>query len=764
MSDPSANASDDGPRRTADRSNGRTKPSLRRKLLFGLVTTIGFFALLELTLAVFQVELASEESDPFVGFSGQSRLFTESETSSGESVLMTAENRLSWFNRQAFVRDKPASAYRIFCLGGSTTYGRPYDDRTSFAGFLRAFLPEMDPSRQWEVINAGGISYASYRIEVLVRELVEYQPDLLVIYAGHNEFLEDQTYSSIMDTPEPVRRAIGLARWSRTFSLMQRLLRSTPKPQDGQTLPDEVDAILDRAVGPGAYHRDDPWHERVLSQFRATLERIVNVATDAEVEVVFVVPASNLRDCAPFKSEHREDMTNEELNEFLARFRSGEALLREGKPGEALNELNRALELDPRYADAHFMRGRALLETGDAAAAREAFVRAREEDVCPLRAFSSIQQTVRDVATERKIPVIDFASIVDSESEDGIPGEDWFLDHVHPTIGGNERVARELANELVEMKIVRPQPSWTSDAYQQVAQRVKDQIDEREHATALRNLAKVLNWAGKVDEADRLALKAAALLPDDGETLRMTGYAKLRLNQVDEAKQCFEAALRILPDDVRALSGLGDVYSLLGQHEAARDCFSRAIAIDPKSAPALFNFGNELRNLGQHEEAIAAYRRAISVAPDQPDTYKNLGLVLFAEGDIEGGVGCFEKALALEEHVPQRHADLGFALIDAGEQGRAEAEFRAALAIDPSFVTAFFGLAFLSEQKGDLARADELIQEALRIAPDDVNLHFVLAQYALQQGDTAKAKEELDTILKLDPGHANAQQLRATIE
>jgi tetratricopeptide (TPR) repeat protein len=764
MSDPSANASDDVQKRTSDQSKRRTKPSLRRKLLFGLVTTLGFFALLELTLMVFQVELASEESDPFVGFSGQSRLFTESENPSGEPVLVTAENRLTWFNRQAFLRDKPSNAYRIFCLGGSTTYGRPYDDRTSFAGFLRAFLPEMDPSRQWEVINAGGISYASYRIEVLVRELVEYQPDLLVIYTGHNEFLEDQTYSSIIDTPEPVRRAIGLARWSRTFSLMQQLAQGNPEPQDGKTLPDEVDAILDRAVGPDAYHRDDPWHERVLSQFQATLERIVDIATDAEVEIVFVVPASNLRDCAPFKSEHRQGLTNEELQEFLAEVRAGEEALRGGDPEEALDRLDRALEIDSRYAGAHFLRGRALLEEGDAAAARGAFIRAREEDICPLRAFASIQQIVRDVAEERGIPLIDFASIVDRESEHGIPGEDWFLDHVHPTIGGNERVAREMADELVEMRIVRPQTSWTPDVFQRIAQQVRGQIDEREHATALRNLAKVLNWAGKVDEADRLALKAGGLLPDDAEAHQMTGFAKLRLNQIAEAKRCFEAALRIQPDNARALSGLGDVYARLGQSEAARDCFSRAIAIDPKSAPALFNLGNALRDLGQFEEAKAAYRQALSVAPDQPDTYKNLGLVLFAQGDLEGGVGCFEKALALDEHAPQRHADLGFVLIDAGEQDRAEAEFRAALALDPSFVTALFGLAFLSEQSGDLSRANELIQEALRIAPDDVNLHFVLAQYALQQGDTARAKEELDTILKLDPGHANAQQLRATIE
>jgi len=763
MSGPPPYAAGDVQDEAAPRGNGAARLPVRRKLLYGIITTAAFFGLLELTLLALRVEPASRQSDPFVGFSGQSRLFTERESASGQPILVTAENRLPWFNRQSFPREKPPGAYRIFCLGGSTTYGRPYDDRTSFAGFLRAFLPEMDPSRPWEVINAGGISYASYRIEVLARELAEYQPDLFVVYTGHNEFLEERTYASLRETPEPVRRLVGLASRSRTFSLMQRMLRGAPPSRDRYTLPAEVDAILDRAVGPGAYHRDDAWREQVLAHFRFALERIVDVAVDAGAEVVLVVPAGNLRDCTPFKSEHRDGLSNEELREFLANLRAGEEAFRAGKLPEALERIDRAIAIDPRHAAAHYLRGRALIESGDAQAARDAFVRARQEDVCPLRAPREIQEIVREVADQRRLPRIDFAGIVERQSEYGIPGADWFLDHVHPTIEGNERLAREVADKLVEMKVVRPQPSWTSDGFRRVAERVREQIDPRDHAIALRNLAKVLNWAGKVDEADRLALKAVEHLPDDFEAQRMTGYAMLRLNQVAEAKACFEAALRMEPNDVRALSGLGNVYDRLGQHEAARDCFARAVAVDPKQAPSHFNLGNALRNLGQLEEAEAAYRRAIALAPDQPDSHKNLGLVLFAQGDVPGTVREFETALALENHVPQRHAELGFVLIDADQAERADAEFRAALAIDPSCVSALFGRALLYERRGELSRASELIRDALRVAPNDANLRYILAQYALQRGDVETAKAELDTVLRLDPGHADAGRLRATM-
>ena len=62
-----------------------------------------------------------------------------------------------------------------------------------------------DSSRTWEVINAGGISYASYRVALVVKELAAYAPDLFVVYSGHNEFLERRTYSDTLDEPEPSR-------------------------------------------------------------------------------------------------------------------------------------------------------------------------------------------------------------------------------------------------------------------------------------------------------------------------------------------------------------------------------------------------------------------------------------------------------------------------------------------------------------------------------------------------------------------------------
>ncbi len=36
---------------------------------------------------------------------------------------------------------------------------------------MREFLPTIDEVKNWEVINAGGISYASYRVANVMEEL-----------------------------------------------------------------------------------------------------------------------------------------------------------------------------------------------------------------------------------------------------------------------------------------------------------------------------------------------------------------------------------------------------------------------------------------------------------------------------------------------------------------------------------------------------------------------------------------------------------------
>ena len=106
----------------------------RKKLAFSLIATVLFFVLLEGVLTLLGVGPAIDLRDPFFGFDGSSPLFVRDADSDDPSRMVTSQNKLAWFNRQSFSRKKTTGTQRIFCLGGSTTYGRPYDDTTSFPG------------------------------------------------------------------------------------------------------------------------------------------------------------------------------------------------------------------------------------------------------------------------------------------------------------------------------------------------------------------------------------------------------------------------------------------------------------------------------------------------------------------------------------------------------------------------------------------------------------------------------------------------------
>lgn len=84
----------------------------------------------------------------------------------------------------------------------------------------------------------------------------------------------------------------------------------------------EVKTILESTVGLDAYRRDERLREQVVRDFRENLAYIADVAREAGAQVIVVTPACQLRDCRPFKSEHRAGLTEDERTAFEAAVRT----------------------------------------------------------------------------------------------------------------------------------------------------------------------------------------------------------------------------------------------------------------------------------------------------------------------------------------------------------------------------------------------------------------------------------------------------------
>ncbi|MFO1501576.1 MAG: tetratricopeptide repeat protein [Verrucomicrobiota bacterium] len=554
-------------------------PGTGKKILFGGAAVLLCFGLLEGVFALAGVKPQLYAQDPYVGFSSSTPLFVAENDPSGEAYLVTAANRLDFFNRQRFPKAKPAGTCRIFSMGGSTTYGHPYSDPTSFSGWLREYLRATSPEKPTEVINAGGISYGSYRVAQLMEELVKDQPDLFLIYCGQNEFLERRIYGQVERVPRAIRGLAGLAWHLRTATVLDRLLQPVRAIRRDEAaartvLENDPVTMLDGSLGPTAYTRDDQQREQIFRHFEFNVRRMVDIARSAGAQVIFVTPASNLREVSPFKSEHREGLGPEDRARWKALYDQARQDFASAVPGNALPALAAAEAIDNRPANLHYVRGRVLEKLGRYPEARAAYERARDEDVCPLRAPTQIREVLSRVTADLKVPLVDFESLIASRSTHGIPGGDYFLDHVHLTVEGYRLLALELLKQMERNGLVHP--NWDSALLDRTTSSVLSRIDSKVNGVALMNLCKTLGWAGKREEAYRAGLRAVELAGDIADVQYQAGLAAQLSSRTNEAQAFYRRAIALQPAFGEAHCALGVVLEDTGQWPQALDQFQLA--------------------------------------------------------------------------------------------------------------------------------------------------------------------------------------------
>lgn len=597
----------------------KTTLSWKKRVVFGLIVTVAFFLGVECALALVGVQPTLADRDPYVGFQSSIPLYVEQ-----GGALQTAPNKLKFFNLQRFARQKPEGTYRVFCLGGSTTFGRPYDDTTSYAGWLRELLPLADSNRRWEVINAGGISYASYRVAEVLDELTAYSPDLFVVYTGHNEFLEERTYRNLRAQPSALRTVESMLHQTRTYSFAHRLCTSDPPSDDSESLlPSEVDAILDHSVGPESYHRDDSLRSAVSQHFQFNLNRMVTAARAAGAEIVFVTPAANLKDFSPFKSEHRSGLPNGQLQRWQELVSQASELAEQGNHQQAIAALQSAASIDDRPAELHYRIGKSLFAQQQFAESRQAFRRAVDEDVCPLRVLPELQQIIEQVAIGNHVPLIDFDSIIKYECRRSYghdsPGREFFIDHVHPTIAAHRLLATSIMEAMIQRGIVAPSQDWGDEAIIAATRRIESRIDPEMQSRALTNLAQVLSWAGKQDIAGPLAIDALRVRSEGG--------------LASDAESMFYAAVH---------------YAVTGSDAQAIDLFQQVVDLEPTNSEARWRLATLLFDQDDHEQAELHFREAVKLNPTDGQSHQMLGAILLQSARYEQALQSFQRAAELQ--------------------------------------------------------------------------------------------------------------------
>lgn len=451
----------------------------KRKISYWFITIFMVFLLFSTVEICLRIFLPANEgyTDPYISFKKTMPLFV---LDPENAQYRTAANRLVFFRPQSFDAKKADSEFRIFCLGGSTVQGRPYSVETSFTTWLELNLKAADPARQWKVINCGGISYAGYRLVPIMKELLDYQPDMFILCTGHNEFLEDRTYGKIKQTPQAVLTLNRLLLKLRSYRLLHDSVWNRPLPS--AEMPEEVTAVLDFEKGLESYHRDDQWHQGVVNHFSHNLELMTRIARDNNIPLILASPPYSLRDCPPFKSQFSVNDTDKQ--KVLDLWKESVLTDRDDIYGR-IRLLEKAAEIEHRHAGLLYSIATLYDRLGRFEDAKKWYLRAKEQDVCPLRILESMRLAIVRIAQKYKVPCIDVQSEFERTSDSGITDSMQLLDHVHPTIRCHQVIAGLLTNEIQKTGLVNLPDGWINrrdESYKQHLSSLNDAYYEKGNA------------------------------------------------------------------------------------------------------------------------------------------------------------------------------------------------------------------------------------------------------------------------------------------
>jgi tetratricopeptide (TPR) repeat protein len=674
---------------------------LVRNILFSVIIIAVVFGGAELLLALAGVKPLLLTQDPLVGFAGNVPQFVKATRKDGTEMYITARNKSAYFNFQEFPQLKSDVAYRIFCVGGSTTYGRPYSHKVSFCGWLQAYLEAADPSRKWEVINVGGITYASYRVARIMNELVNYQPDMFIVYTGQNEFLEKRSYGALQELPAWMIELDASLSGTRVYTALKLALDALRQgrndvSQKADMLPDEVDDIMSHTMGPETYQRDDKLRRATITHFRINLKRIADIADSAGADRIFIVPAKQLRDLTPFKSEHRNDIEPDELMQWLVLYSDARELQQAGKLEPALAKFNEAMAIDDRYAELHYRIGEVLFDLRDYEQAEAAFRRAVDEDVTPLRILASMQQIVHEVAADEGDPLIDFPALLRKVYLEnyghGIFGSEFFVDHVHFTIEGHRLIGRALFDQLVAQGIAHPGPGWDDTGAERVRQQVLASLDNIDISNSYMALGIIFEWAAKYDEAEKMLLRALdALGPDEEIYMRLanTYYGK---GDLDKAFDYLVMIEELAPDNPIVHARYAMILLEQGKPDRAINECRTEMEIQPDNYISAFCMAMAHAALGDAEEAQMYFDSTLEKEADNLDVHIGYADFLIGQQRYDEAMVQAQAALDINPASYQAHNILGGLLLDRGDSEKAWQHIAEALRLEPDYAPAIENL------------------------------------------------------------------------
>jgi len=351
------------------------------------------------------------------------------------------------FRPTSFQKNKPPITLRIFAFGGSTTFGQFVGAEASFPGILQSELSQFFPNYNIEVINLGCSGLESERVSILVKAATQYQPDLFVVYSGHNEMMRGDLKNLPETYVNNIRKTMlsisSIARW------LNYWLVTTRNSHKYEILKEEAAALKAHKIlfyNPLTIEKEEmqlPSHDFInnsILTYSKNLKEVILTAKRSDIPILKILPINNI--FYPYMGSAHED-TFTQVDDFKEKLDASRDMFQKGQYKKALTYSNKAIELSPQYAYSWYVRGIIHLSLGQTQRALEDLQLAVDLDCRTHRMTSRLQAAMIDMVESFNIPWFDLRPLFHKELKIKT-AQELFIDHVHPTKYGHKLIAMEL--------------------------------------------------------------------------------------------------------------------------------------------------------------------------------------------------------------------------------------------------------------------------------------------------------------------------------
>jgi len=378
--------------------------------VFLVIIPFLFFISLELSLRLFGLF-----NPQFLFFEKKNNDFIQVNSHIGRKYFNSKKVPVPNMYPQKFSAIKSKNTFRIFCLGGSTTAGFPYEMNVPYPQQLKFILEDNFPEKKIEIINLGLSAINSFTILDWIPQIINHEPDLIIIYMGHNEYYGAYGVGSKISFTNNgllVRFALKLKNLH-SFLMLEKILSFSIAKIENKSNGTLMEQISNKKEIP----IDSKLRQKVYNNFDKNLEIILNDITNNNIPVIISTLTSNLLDQAPFGKNGTDDSESMESIEFY----------------------NEGIDF---FANQNYDSSKICLN------------KARDLDEIPFRADKKINQIIKKKSNDFKIERLDMDEIFEENSKGGIPGSNLFSDHLHPNPKGYALMAYSLYKKIIHMGLL----------------------------------------------------------------------------------------------------------------------------------------------------------------------------------------------------------------------------------------------------------------------------------------------------------------------